>query len=330
MRSSLAAALALLAVAPAFAADPARFMPAELIAETTAPRAGTTILVGFRMTPRPGWHGYWSNPGDSGIAPSVTWSAPKGGRFGPLLHPAPTLLSAGGINSYVHDGPHVLLSRMTIDRSVSAGTQIPVEAKLSWAACTETQCVPLHATFKLQLISGDGANGPESSALATAAARLPKNAPGGTFVAEGSERRLMLPRSIRIDPATARFFPDDNDAFVAVTGRTPVRNGSLVITGSARAAPSPINGIVSDGRSSYRISFAREPGAPSGSAPKPAKEDARPPLPATANAPAVASEARTPPRGVPPSQKRDWLPITLAGVLLFGAVAAGLRRVRRR
>ena len=241
MRLSFAAAgaFAMVAGGPVFAAaDPVRFMPAELIAGTPAPKAGTAILIGFRMSPRPGWHGYWSNPGDSGIAPTVTWKAPKGVSFGPLRHPAPTLLSADGINSYVHEGPHVLLSRMTVDRSVPSGTPIPIEAKLSWAACTATQCVPLHETMKLRLVSGNGEAGPDEAALSDAAARLPRAAPAGRLVTDDGKRSLALPTSIQLNPATTRFFPDDNDAFVTVTGQARLRSGALVITGIARAARS--------------------------------------------------------------------------------------------
>ncbi len=59
MRLTFAAAALLLAVAaPAHAAaDPARYMPAELIAQSVTPIPGSRILVGFRMVPKPGWHG---------------------------------------------------------------------------------------------------------------------------------------------------------------------------------------------------------------------------------------------------------------------------------
>ena len=258
MAARIAAAVLALVATPAFAAaDPARYMPGELVAESLSPAPGSTIIVGFRFTPKPGWHGYWSNPGDSGIAPSVRWSAPSGINFGPLLHPAPTLISAGGTASFVHDGPHILLTRMSVARSIPAGTAIPVEARLSWAACTATQCVPLHATLTLKLVAGDGTKSTEAAQLAVAAARQPRAAPAGSFSAQANRRTLVLPASIYLDPARTRFFPDDNDAFAAASGTAKDEAGRLVVTGRARSETGAIAGVVTDGRAAYRITFNR-------------------------------------------------------------------------
>ncbi|HJP68820.1 MAG TPA: protein-disulfide reductase DsbD domain-containing protein, partial [Sphingomicrobium sp.] len=60
----------------------------RLITESNTPRPGHGIFLGLQMTPQPGWHGYWSNPGEAGLAPAVKWTAPSGVHFGPLQHPA--------------------------------------------------------------------------------------------------------------------------------------------------------------------------------------------------------------------------------------------------
>lgn len=46
-----------------------------------------TAALCFRMDP--GWHLYWKNPGDSGLAPEVVWELPEGWEAGPLEHPVP-------------------------------------------------------------------------------------------------------------------------------------------------------------------------------------------------------------------------------------------------
>jgi DsbC/DsbD-like thiol-disulfide interchange protein len=158
VKSKLVAGLAcavpaLVAAGPAAASD-ARYMDVELVASTMKPRPGSTMLVGFRMTPRPGWHSYWANPGQSGIATTVKWTAPAGIRLGSLKHPAPTLLRSMGQVSYVHEGEHVLVSAVQVDRNLASGTPIPVRAELSWAACSEKLCVPMHDRFSLDLVTG--------------------------------------------------------------------------------------------------------------------------------------------------------------------------------
>jgi len=237
-------------------ADPARYMDAQLVAGTLSPKPGSTVLVGFRFTPKPGWHGYWSNPGDSGIAPTVRWTAPEGVSFGRLLHPAPTLISADGVSSFVHDGPHVLLSRMTVGRSIAPGTPIPVKADLSWAACTATQCVPLRATFTLDLVVGDGRNGANAAVLQAAARKLPRAVTAGTFVVEDSRLRLQLPESLSLNASATRFFPDESGHFDAAAQTS----GKGVISVPMRVkAPGSLSGVVSDGRRSYRLTFKPVP-----------------------------------------------------------------------
>lgn len=251
-----ALALVLLTSEAQAAADPARYMPTELVVESSQPRPGTTVLVGFRMMPRPGWHGYWSNPGDSGITPTVEWNAPPGVSFSPLMHPAPSLLVGGGIASFVHDGPHVLLSRMSVPRSVAPGTVIPAKAKLSWAACTASQCVPLQATFTLNLVAGDGAKGNGAAILRTALRRVPQTGPRGTYWTDRNSVHLALPSPLGLRASAVRFFPDDNDTFATDRAQVATDNGELtLIAPAAPALSKSLGGVVSDGRKSYRMVF---------------------------------------------------------------------------
>ena len=59
----------------------------RLIAETTRPAAGQSVALAFEMTPKPGWHGYWQNPGDAGVETRVAWTLPGGVTAGPLATP---------------------------------------------------------------------------------------------------------------------------------------------------------------------------------------------------------------------------------------------------
>lgn len=319
----LAAAVAAAMAGTAYAAaDPARYMSADLIAESLAPAPGSTILVGLRLRPRPGWHGYWSNPGDAGFAPSIRWSAPDGVGFGPLLHPAPTLISAAGISSYVHEGEHILLTRMSIPRGLAAGTPIPVTARANWAACTATMCVPLKGTFTLDLAAGSGAKGADWAALAAAQRKLPRRAPGGTFSIDGKSVRLQLPAALRLDPRSARFFPDQNDLFKTASGRAERTDEGLVISGSAeRKIAGSIGGVATDGRSAYRLTLTRSEAKRD--EPKPetpvAKESA---APTPAAAPAADPDAEEIAAKAAPASKKAAEPGLWAGLLLAAALAS--------
>lgn len=324
---------ALISAGPASAAaDPATYMPAQLIAETQAPRPGSTILVGFKMTPKAGWHGYWSNPGDSGLVPTVEWTAPPGVSLGPLLHPAPTLISDSGIDSFVHDGPHVLLSRLTVRSGVSPGTRLPLKGKLNWAACTATQCVPLSATFTLDLVAGDGAKGPHWAAVDEAKRKLPASAPDGRFRATGKTVRLDLPPALTIDRRSARFFPDDNDWFETAQGRAVADSDGIAIVGpSAAKLPDSIGGVLSDGRRAYRLAFRRAEEPMALAADAEAKEEAAVEAPDAA----IETPAAEPPAEAAAAQSRTerGSHLWLWGLLAAAAAPAGaltIRKLRRR
>jgi DsbC/DsbD-like thiol-disulfide interchange protein len=320
------AALMLILGGPLFAAaDPDRYMSADLIAESLQPVPGSSTLVGFRMRPRPGWHSYWSNPGDSGIAPTVRWSAPDGVKFGPLLHPAPTLIRANGISSYVHDGEHVLLSRMTVPRTLAPGTPIPVTAELSWAACTATQCVPLHAKLTLALTAGNGSKSADWPLLQTAVRKLPRQARAGSFVADGESIRLLLPASLELNPRTVRFFPDTGETWDTAAARAERLDGTLSISGPVDGTTSgSISGVVSDGRTAYRLNFLRASEPQSRADPAESEVHVSPPKP-------ELHKAEKPGRGrpgriesssdMPRKPSPSWLWITIVATFV---AAAGL------
>lgn len=252
----LAGALALVAnlVLPA-AAEAARphFIAADLIAETAQPKPGGSALVGLRMVPKPGWHSYWSNPGEAGFPTVLEWKAPKGVHFGPLRHPAPSLIQVAGMASYVHEGPHVLVTRMTLERGIPAGTAIPVTAEVSWAACSEKLCVPEKATLSMQLTAGNGQKSAEAPLIQDALAREPRPLAGGGFDVDGEKLLLELPAAARPKPYKAQFFPDENGILdvskARVVSISPTRISMPVVAG----APSSLTGVVTDGQSAYRL-----------------------------------------------------------------------------
>ena len=262
---------------------------ASLVASTEEPRPGSTITIGVRFQPEAGWHGYWTNPGDSGLAPQVAWTVPAGLKFGPLQHPAPTILRVAGINSYVHAGEHVLLSSARIPESIAPGTSLPVKATLNWLACSDSLCVPERATVELQLTAGNGAASSDETIIRQAQAALPRTvAATGGYELNGGKLILTLPTGISLNSRQARFVPDQNGLLDASTSRVTIGDGKDRLTVTASGNPSSIiSGVLSDGRRTYRVRFARTPsgaaeGLPSGE------------VPALASPPDEASSATSP------------------------------------
>ena len=242
-----------------FSGAPATSQPMQvaLVAETLSPRPGNQALVGLKMTPKPGWHGYWSNAGDSGLPPTVHWSAPSGVHLGALRHPAPTLLRVMGLTSYVNSGPHVLTATMTIDRTVVRGTPLPLTVEVSFAVCSERLCVPQHATLTLPMVAGGGKASADATLLRRARAAEPRPTAPGQFAVQNGRLTLELPTGARLDAATTHFFPDDNGWFEPEAARALPGTRLRIVDPIAAAPPAIVTGVVSDGRTALRLSFHR-------------------------------------------------------------------------
>ena len=147
----------------AFGGGPAH-IAAQLDSESDSPAPGGATTIAFAMTPEPGWHGYWENPGDAGLGMTVEWTLPKGVTVGPLRYPVPETLLISGLMNHVYEGPYAILADLKVARDVQPGTRLPVVAKAQWLACTDKVCVPESGTLRLDLVAGDGAVAPAQRA----------------------------------------------------------------------------------------------------------------------------------------------------------------------
>lgn len=278
-----------LAAAPT-AAQPARHLDASIHAQSEEPAPGSTTRLAIRMVPEAGWHGYWINPGDSGLSVEANWTLPAGVRIGQLEHPAPTLLRLAGLASYVHKGAFTLLADLTIDKSVTPGTVLPIRAQLSWLVCSDTLCVPESATFDLRLVAGGGkAKADSRSIIRDAEAALPRRNAATASMMGGADRWTFAISGVgNLDAARTRLFPADSGWFDAGATQSVTRDadGALAVMVAASGSPPTerFAGVISDGTRSYAIRTGEAP-ATAGPAPAPSERTA------TSNGPSFASGA---------------------------------------
>jgi DsbC/DsbD-like thiol-disulfide interchange protein len=190
-----------LLLAPAIAQ--ARGIEPELVAEAAAAPGGEVELA-ILMKTKPGWHGYWLNPGDAGLPMEIEWTMPPGFSVGPLRYPVPTRLTVAGIMNYVYEDDYAVLTRLKVPEGAS-GT-VPISAKARWLACTDTICVPEQGEFSLQLqVGGKSTRDARFDGWQRALPR-PLVTPA-TFEIAGDRLRLgiPLPRDVQVDQPY--FFP---------------------------------------------------------------------------------------------------------------------------
>ena len=120
----------------------------DLISEPKPILPGQPFTVGLRFQPKPGWHIYWKNPGDSGMAPSVKWRLPQGYTAGPLHFPFPEKILAPPLVSYGYETETVLLTEITPPSDLILPRKLPIAVDVEWLVCKEI-CLPGKASLDL-------------------------------------------------------------------------------------------------------------------------------------------------------------------------------------
>lgn len=222
---------------------------ATLVAESATPAPGTTVMLAVAMQPEPGWHGYWSNPGEAGFEPRFDWTLPKGATTGLVAFPVPHTLVIGGLMNYVFEGPHALLIPLQVPQGLATGTKLPVALKLDYLACTDQICVPQRAELSTVLTVGDGA--PDARARFDGwRTKLPTPL-GATAQFARTDKTLRL--AIQFPAAAAlvepHFFPATKGLIVDAAPQKFGRDGDMLVVelAAAEGASQQVSGVLSSG-----------------------------------------------------------------------------------
>ena len=254
---ALAVAGALLMLtAPAVAAP--NHIAAALVAEV-APDGTATLAIA--MSPAPGWHGYWLNPGDAGYAMRLAWHLPAGASVGAPRYPVPQALLIAGLMNHVFAHDYAVLVPFTAPAGVAKGKRLPVSVDAEWLACSASICVPEHATLSTTVAAG-----PADPRFDGWRAALP--APLGAPVAmatSGGQLRLAipLPASVAL-PAPHVFVAADNAVAPAAPQRFSRRGDTLIVdltrADPAAVAPASLDAVLAPGDGGG-FAFTATPGA---------------------------------------------------------------------
>ncbi|HEX8443900.1 MAG TPA: protein-disulfide reductase DsbD domain-containing protein [Allosphingosinicella sp.] len=223
---------------------------ASLVPESRVVAPGQTVTLALVMRPEKGWHGYWKNPGDSGIETSIAWQLPQGVTAGPIQYPVPGRLLISGLMNYVYEGEYVQLIDMAVPSGVAPGTRLPISGRVDYLACTDQICVPESAQVAVELEAGTP--GARNASFDKYRQALPKPLGSeGRFELAGGGFRLAVPIPASMDVSEAYFFPLTDGALDYAAPQKVSRAGDMLIVetkaGSAAATIGPIEGVLKVG-----------------------------------------------------------------------------------
>ena len=191
---------------------------ATIVSETDHFAPGKPLRIGLRLQMAPGWHSYWSNPGDAGAPPEITVT---GAAAGPIAYPTPVVQREAGLTSYAYTGD--LLLPLTITPPAGAHGMLPLDVHATWLICANV-CVPEEGQFKLSIAEGTPAPGPEAPLFAAADAHMPRPSPFAAHITPAGLLTLDAPHlSVKhadFLPAVAGVFDQAAEPAVQTDGKT--------------------------------------------------------------------------------------------------------------
>jgi thiol:disulfide interchange protein DsbD len=145
-----------------------------------APGNPESAWLGVQLTPQIGWHTYWKNPGDSGLATQLKWTLPPGWQAGPVQWPTPDVFQLGDNVNYGYGHPVLLTAQFQPSSPLpsSKKPQSPladVQVTASWLVC-KTECIPESVQLRLSL-PATGGFAEHDGAFKAAENALPVTAP---------------------------------------------------------------------------------------------------------------------------------------------------------
>lgn len=227
--------------APAHAQLPPgeKAMAVRLVAESDRAPAGGRVTLALLMSPKPGWHGYWQNPGDAGAPTRIAWTLPPGVKAGPLRYPVPERLLIAGLMNYVYQGPYAELIDLDLPAGLAEGTHLPIAAKVDYLVCTDRICVPESAEVSADLVIGHGGaeRRAEFDRYRTALPR-PLGA-SARFESAGGKLRIAVPLPAATPVEDPYFFPATDAVAAYSAAQSVTRRGDTLIVETQGTGPQP-------------------------------------------------------------------------------------------
>ncbi|HEU4959600.1 MAG TPA: thioredoxin family protein [Sphingomonas sp.] len=229
-------------------ASSAPHLAIRMIAETDTPKPDSDVTLALATTPEPGWHGYWSNPGDAGYPAELKWTLPEDVTASAPAYPMPTTLEIAGLMNYVYEKPYAPLVTLHVPAGLAAGTALPVRLHMDYLVCSASICVPEKADLALDLSVGDGRTSPERQAQFDAwrqALPKPIGAPAAYQAADGGVR-IAIPYPADAPLDQPYFFPSTTGLIAYAAPQSVTRDGDRVVieTKASGTGSGPLAGIL--------------------------------------------------------------------------------------
>jgi len=180
---------------------------AEFITAANGYQPSKPVQAAIRLTVDPGWHTYWTNPGEGGMKLGIAWTLPAGWKAGAVGWPVPSRIKTGELSGFGYSGE--ILLPVTLTPPANATGEAVIGVKLNWLTCDEMACVPGEAPLVATLKSGEPAPNPNAALIEKARAAVPRPVDGLALTVKEDGKNLVLTVTApaALDPAAFEVYP---------------------------------------------------------------------------------------------------------------------------
>lgn len=184
----------------------------KLIADQDSVTPGSTFTLGVLFDPEPGWHIYWKNPGDSGLAPRFAWESSGGIAVASPMWPYPEKIAVGPLVNYGYDKVMIPFPA-TFSAPPPRATTTSVMLSLQYLVCKD-ECLPGEAQLELTLPISKTASPPgqHERLFAEAQKKVPTQLNRVSIAIEEQQDQIiiaLIPLGPQFFPSSISFFPED-------------------------------------------------------------------------------------------------------------------------
>ncbi|MBS1902777.1 MAG: hypothetical protein JSS75_03650 [Bacteroidetes bacterium] len=224
---------------------------------------GKPFTLGIRLQLEPGWHTYWSTPGDAGTAMIVSLVNTPEYSIGPLQFPTPHKMVSEDLITYGYEDDVVFLVRV---KPTSPAASHRLTFKINWLACLSV-CLPAEATITFDLDSLSPIQAKEDQKLLDKwTARLPQPGAGfnldkcaATYSVTKDNKYQVFIKFFQTAPDTITdFFPDDQENMVIEYNSIHATSDGVVMTIEPSTVGAPLEkltGVALIGTTGYDVSI---------------------------------------------------------------------------
>jgi thiol:disulfide interchange protein len=236
-----------------------------LLLDRSSVQPGSTLHGAIKVQLREGWHVYWSNPGDSGLAPSVDWLFPSSFTPSSLSFLTPSRITVGPLTNFGYENQTYFPFSIGISSTIQERSAITGSAHASFLICKE-DCIPRELTFTIpvEVNASEPRFRPEREEIEAQKLLVPSPSTRHVVTGRVDENELLVTVSFQNPPREgthAEFFPSQNGLidFTLPQKSTFTGDGLLIrslLTPQKQAFPLSLSGLVVVHEGAMKSSFA--------------------------------------------------------------------------